>query len=139
MKTTTTEIIVKRRIPAAAETVFDAWLDPKKPGGPWFGSKRVILNAVADGLFYHAMEFEGKMWHHYGRFTDVTRPRRIEHTWVSEATQGLESIVTLTLRRVGGETELTLRHTGVPDDPLGRQHEQGWTWILSMLADAVHA
>jgi hypothetical protein len=33
-----------------------------------------------------------------------------------------------------GGTEVTLRHSGVPDDEMGRQHEGGWTWLLSMLA-----
>ena len=29
------EITVTRMIPAAAERVFDVWMDPKSPGGPW--------------------------------------------------------------------------------------------------------
>jgi hypothetical protein len=39
----------------------------------------------------------------------------------------------------GEQTEVTLRHAGVPDDELGRQHKEGWTWILSALADALAA
>jgi len=30
---------------------------------------------------------------------------------------------------------VTLRHSGAPDDELGRQHNEGWTWVLSMLAE----
>ena len=33
-----------------------------------------------------------------------------------------------------GGTELTLRHTGVPDDKEGRDHEAGWTWVLDEFA-----
>jgi uncharacterized protein YndB with AHSA1/START domain len=33
-----TEISVSRTIPAPAEKVFDVWIDPKSPGGPWFGA-----------------------------------------------------------------------------------------------------
>jgi uncharacterized protein YndB with AHSA1/START domain len=127
------DITVSRRIPAPADAIFSAWLDPDTPGGPWFGAARVILNPVVDGLFYHAVEHEGRTWPHYGRFIRLERPSRVEHTWVSEATKGVESVVTLTLESHGAETELTLRHAGVPDDELGRQHEEGWTWMLSMI------
>jgi len=39
-----TDITVSRKIPAPAEQVFDVWIDPKSPGGPWFGAERVIVN-----------------------------------------------------------------------------------------------
>jgi hypothetical protein len=93
----TIDITVARRIPAPADAIFSACLDPKTPGGPWFGVARVILNPVVDGLFYHAVEHEGRTWPHYGRFIRLDRPSRIEHTWVSEATKGVESVVTVTL------------------------------------------
>jgi len=131
----TTEITVARTIPAPAADVFDVWLDAKSPGGPWFGAERVILNPVVDGLFYFAVQHEGRTWPHYGRFLRIDRPRKVEYTWVSEATKGLESIVAITFEPRGSQTEVTLRHTGVPDDDLGRQHKDGWTWMLSMLAE----
>ncbi len=57
-----TDITVSQTILASAERVFDVWIDPKSPGGPWFGAERVILNPVVDGLFYFAVKHEGKMW-----------------------------------------------------------------------------
>jgi uncharacterized protein YndB with AHSA1/START domain len=131
-----TDITVTRTIPATAEKIYDVWIDPKRPGGPWFGSARTILNPVVDGLFFFAVNHEGRTWPHYGRFIRLERPHVIELTWVSEATKGVESIVTLTLQPHGEQTEVTLRHTGVPDDAMGRQHEAGWTWMLSALAEA---
>lgn len=130
-----TDITVARTIPSSAEKVFDVWLDPKSPGGPWFGAERVILNPAVDGLFYFAVNHEGRTWPHYGRFLKIGRPNRVEYTWVSEATKGVESIVLITFEARGKQTELTLRHSGVPDDELGRQHQEGWTWMLSMLAE----
>ena len=41
----------------------------------------------------------------------------------------------VTFQQRGDQTEVTLRHSGVPDDELGRQHKDGWTWALSMLAE----
>jgi len=130
-----TDVTVSRTIPAPAENVFDVWMDPKSPGGPWFGADRVILNAVVDGLFYLAVKHEGRTWPHFGRFVRIERPRQVEYTWMSEGTQGVESVVTVTFEPRGDQTEVTLRHSGVPDDEMGRRHEQGWTWVLSMLAE----
>ena len=129
------DITVARTIPASAENVFDVWINPNSPGGPWFGAERVILNPVVDGLFYFAVKHEGRTWPHYGRFLQIDRPRQVEYTWMSEATKGAESIVTVTMGPRGEETEVTLRHSGVPDDELGRQHKDGWTWMLSALAE----
>ena len=130
-----TEITVARLIPAPAAEVFDVWLDPHSPGGPWFGAARLIINPVVDGLFYSAIFHEGKTWPHYGRFIAIERPRRVEHAWVSEATQGLETIVTVTFEPQGEQTNVTLTHSGVPDDEMGRRHKDGWTFVLSSLAE----
>jgi hypothetical protein len=48
----THDLTVSRTIPGSADDVFDVWLDPKSPGGLWFGVERAILNPVVDGLFY---------------------------------------------------------------------------------------
>ena len=130
-----TDLTVSRTIPATAEKVFDVWIDPKSPGGPWFGADRVILNPVVDGLFYLGVKHEGRTWPHYGRFLQIERPRVIEYTWMSEGTKGAESIVTVTMETRGDQTEVTLRHSGVPDDEMGHRHAEGWTWMLTTLAE----
>jgi uncharacterized protein YndB with AHSA1/START domain len=134
-KLKTTEITVSRTIRGSANDVFDVWLDPKSPGGLWYGVARMILNPVVDGLFYHVVEHEGQSWPHYGRFIRLDRGRAIEFTWVSQATKGLESIVNVTLVPRDGVTEMTLRHTNVPDDAAGREHEAGWTWVLNAIGE----
>jgi uncharacterized protein YndB with AHSA1/START domain len=72
------DIIVARTIPASAENVFDVWINPNSPGGPWFGAERVILNPVVDGLFYFAVKHEGRTWPNYGRFLQIDRPGQVE-------------------------------------------------------------
>jgi uncharacterized protein YndB with AHSA1/START domain len=129
-----TEITVARLIPAPAAEAFDVWIDPHSPGGPWFGAARLIINPVVDGLFYSAVSHERKTWAHYGRFIAIERPRRVEHTWVSEGTRGLETMVTVTFDPQGEQTNVTLTHSGVPDDETGRKHKDGWTFVLSSLA-----
>jgi uncharacterized protein YndB with AHSA1/START domain len=131
----TTELTVKRTIPAAPAQVYAVWLDPTSPGSPWFGTARAIVNAVVDGLFYHSVDHAGRSWAHYGRFVALEHGKRIQHTWMSEATRGLESVVTVTLEPRGSDTEVTLRHTNVPDDELGRTHAEGWGYILGAIAE----
>ena len=134
-----TDITVNRTIPAPADKIYDVWIDPKSPGGPWHGAERVIFNPVVDGLYYLAIKHEGRVWPHYGRFIKMERPSVVEFTWMSEGTKGAESVVTVTLQQRGDQTDVTLRHAGVPDDELGHQHKEGWTWILNALADALAA
>ncbi|HXM14284.1 MAG TPA: SRPBCC family protein, partial [Candidatus Eremiobacteraceae bacterium] len=107
------------------------------PGGPWYGASKAIVNVAVDGLFYLAISHEGKIWPHYGRFVKLERPTIVEYTWVSEPTQGLESVVTVTLEKQSAGTLVTLRHSGVPDDEMGRKHREGWDWFLGALADVL--
>ncbi len=68
-------------------------------------------------------------------FIRLDRGRAIEHTWMSEATRGLETVVTITLTPRDGGTDVTLHHANVPDDEMGRSHKEGWTWYLNVLAE----
>lgn len=131
----TLQIVVARTIPANPAAVFDVWMDPTSPGSPWFGVARAIVQPVVDGLFYHVVQHEGRDWAHYGRFTVLDRPGRIEHTWMSEATRGFESKVTLTLEPMGDRTLATLRQVNVPDDEMGRRHELGWGFVLDAIVE----
>jgi uncharacterized protein YndB with AHSA1/START domain len=123
----TIEVKVERTIPAPPGDVFDAWLDPKVPGTPWHESDKLILDAKVDGLFYWLF---GNGTPHYGRFTKMARPSRIQHTWMSRYTNGEESAVTVTFKKKGAETLMTLVHTGLPDDDGGRGHQGGWDYFL---------
>lgn len=134
-----TEVTVSRTIPASAEKIFDMWMNPKSPGGPWFGVARLIFNPSVDGLFYSLVKQQDSEHPHYGRFIRIERPYHIEHTWVSKGTRGEESVVSITLEPRGDDTEFTIRHSGLPDDELGRKHKDGWGWILDMLAQGLAA
>jgi uncharacterized protein YndB with AHSA1/START domain len=135
-----TDVTVARTIAAKPEAIFDVWIDPQTSGGPFFGAARLLIDVKVDGLFYFLVSHEGKDWAHYGRFLRIERPVAsspglVEYTWMSEATRGAESIVTVTFAPLGGETEVTLRHSNVPDDEMGRRHADGWTWMLNALAE----
>ena len=138
-----TNLEFTRQIAASPDEVFDAWIDPTCPGGPWYGpqaegrTSKVILTAQVDGLFYHCVDAGGQRWVHYGRFTQLERGKLAEHTWVCEATKGRESVVTTRFEAKDGGTLVTLVHAGVPDDDEGRGQRAGWSWVLGALADAM--
>jgi len=90
--TKTIEVTVERTIAASPGEAFDAWLNPKVPGTPWNMADKLLLHPRVDGFFFWAI----KGTPHYGRFTAVDRPGRIQHTWMSPNTSGLESMVTVT-------------------------------------------
>lgn len=125
----TIEVSVERTIPASLDDVFDAWLNPKVPGNPWNAADKLILNPHVDGFFYWTIQGTP----HYGRFTEVKRPVRIQHTWMSPNTSGLESTVTLTFKKKGEDTLMTLVHAGLPDSDGGRSHDKGWNYFLDKL------
>jgi uncharacterized protein YndB with AHSA1/START domain len=124
----TIELKFERTIPASPGEVFDGWLNPKIPGNPWNMAEKLLLNARVDGFFYWLIKGNS----HYGRFTEIERPSRIQHTWMSRSTVGEETMVTLTFKRQGEDTLMTLVHSGIPDTEAGRGHEKGWNYFLDL-------
>jgi uncharacterized protein YndB with AHSA1/START domain len=124
----TLEIRVERTIAAPLDEVFDAWLNPKIPGNPWNAADKLIFNPKVDGFFYWTITGTP----HYGRFTEIERPGRIQHTWMSPNTSGLESTVTVTFEKHGEDTLMTLVHSGLPDTDGGRSHDKGWNYFFDI-------
>lgn len=134
MKNKSTEkstIKIERTISAPQGEVFDAWLNPEIPGTPWYENDKLILNPKVDGLFYWLY----KEYPHYGRFKEIKRPGRIEHTWMSRNTLGEESTVIVTFQKKGEETLMTLIHSDLPNDEEAKEHEKGWSYFLDKLVD----
>ena len=125
------EFKFERTIPAPPNEVFDAWLDPKIPGNPWNAAEKFVLDPKVDGLFYWTL----KGTSHYGRFTEIERPSRIQHTWVSPNTLGEESTVTVTFKKHVENTLMTLVHSGLLDHELARGHEKGWNYFLEIFRE----
>lgn len=125
----------ERTLPASPEEAFDAWLNPKIPGTPWSMADKLLLTPQVDGFFYWLIDGTA----HYGRFTKVDRPGRLEHTWMSPNTLGEETHVAVTFKKLGKETLMTLTHTGLPDVPAARGHEQGWNFFLDGFAKGIAA
>jgi uncharacterized protein YndB with AHSA1/START domain len=131
------EIKVERTIPAPPGEVFDAWLDPKVPGTLWHEHDELIFNPKVDGLWYLlSLAHRPEGTPHYGRFTEINRPGRIRHSWMSRNTLGEETMVAVTFQRKGQSTLMTLVHSGLPEGDMAKAHEKGWNSILDKFGSA---
>jgi uncharacterized protein YndB with AHSA1/START domain len=131
----TVEISVERTIPATPAEVFDAWLDPTVPGAFGHENEQLIVDLKKDGLWYWRSRGGTP---HYGRFIEIARPGRIQHTWMSPNTLGKESIVTVTFQKKESGTLMTILHSGLPSAEMAAAHEKGWNYILDGFSNSFH-
>jgi uncharacterized protein YndB with AHSA1/START domain len=124
-------LTLAKTIPAPPPEVYDAWLDPENPATIWHALKKRIFTPKVDGLFYLLHQIEGgRSMPHFGRFTILTRARKIQFTWMSPNTRGIESTVTITLTAKGAGTAVRLVHSNLPNDRGGQAHKDGWAFYL---------
>jgi len=62
------------------------------------------------------------------------RDSRGAPVWMSVGTRGVESVVEVTFEARGEGTLVTRQHSRIPDDEMGRKHQDGWAWVLSQIA-----
>jgi uncharacterized protein YndB with AHSA1/START domain len=137
-----TSLAITRRIAASPKDVFDAWTNPEslrlwmRPTGG--ADARVTADVRVGGKYRIDMiDGKGKVYEHTGEYLMVDPPRTLKFTWISEGTEHRASTVTIALRPVGNETELTLTHEGLPTAKATDGHRRGWTEILDELEKAL--
>jgi uncharacterized protein YndB with AHSA1/START domain len=130
-----------RRLKATPEEVFDAWLDPEslkqwmRPGDITVPIAEV--DARVGGRYRIVMRGSEADYDHEGEYREIDRPHRLAFTWISPATGGKPSLVTVELTPQGDETELVLTHAMLPNEDIAGKHRMGWTAALEELADHV--
>ena len=131
---------IVRRLPASPSEVFDAWIDVESLK-QWMcpGTSRVSaaeLDPRVGGRFRIVMSDERGDTEHTGEYRELRRPERLVFTWISKPTLDRETVVTIELRPVGKDTELTLTHERLPNDEARKSHQRGWASIAEKLASS---
>ena len=130
----TADVVTSIRIEAPAEAVFRFFVDPERLMR-WMGTEADV-DPTPGGRFQVNVNGDDVA---IGAYTVVDPPRRVAFTWGWDGNDGIppgSSTVTVDLDEVDGGTELTLTHSGLPDEEACRQHLQGWTHYLDRLTAA---
>ncbi|MEO6309345.1 MAG: SRPBCC domain-containing protein [Leifsonia sp.] len=111
--------------------LYDAWTQWFEL---WFAARgSVSMNAEVNAPFFFQTDVDGTRHAHYGRFLRLEHDRLVELSWVTSATLGAETVVTVELTPHADSTLLRLTHAGFPTAELKDQHARAWPAVLNEL------
>lgn len=138
-------MIVRRRMPAPREIVYEAWIDPEGirewmcPGDVL--SAEAVLDVRVGGSFRILMKAKDRVHEHTGIYQIVDPPAKLVFTW-----SGLENPAEITLVTVeffahGDESDLVITHERFTKADVAQRYENGWGTIAGKFAAylAAHA
>lgn len=131
-------LTLRRRIRATPEAIYAAWTDPQKIIRWWGPAGAEPLHAQTDarigGRFRVTFRTpDGEEHDVSGIYREVVPNEKLVFTWEWRTMPERQSLVTIALKNMGDETQLTLIHEHFFDEPARDRHEYGWTGALDKL------
>ena len=136
--TATHALRITRTFPASVDRVFAAFTEPDLlkqwwgPAGFSLPSATVDLR-VGGGYRFGMQPPQGEVMYLVGTFKEIERPRRLVYTWAWEGAPQSESLVTIDLREVDGDTEVVITQQPFADERTRIEHVKGWEGGLDRL------
>lgn len=140
-------LTITRVFDAPADVVFKAWIDPAQMAR-WLGPRSVKAEVTAmdprPGGTYRIVMYgtsngttvvNGRL---FGTYREVKPAERLVYTFAWEDESGKpkhETVVTVTFRAKGRQTELTLHQATFESDDARGKHNEGWIGSFDNLAD----
>lgn len=134
----THRIVVRRRMPAPREVVYQAWIDPEGlpewmcPGD--IVSAEAVLDVRVGGSFRIVMKSKDREHEHIGSYQIVDPPAKLAFTWSSIENPGEITLVTVEFLAHGEESELVITHEGFTKSDVAERYEMGWGTIAKKFA-----
>jgi uncharacterized protein YndB with AHSA1/START domain len=134
----THRIVVRRRMPAPREIVFEAWIDPEGlrewmcPGD--VVSAEAVLDVRVGGTFHIIMKSKDRIHEHTGTYQVVDRPAKLAFTWLAVENPSEITLVTVEFLPHGDESELVITHERFTNSDLAKRYEMGWGTIAMKFA-----
>jgi uncharacterized protein YndB with AHSA1/START domain len=132
-------LIVRRRIRAEPERLFEAWTTASELVA-WWGPKGVrCTHAEVDarvGGHYRIGNAlpDGRVLWISGEFLVVARPSKLVFTWKLEPSSADPEVVTVRFEAQAGGTEVIVVHERITNDTKRHEHRKGWEGCLDGLA-----
>jgi uncharacterized protein YndB with AHSA1/START domain len=138
-----TTLQVARRFSASRERVFRAWTEPQMIE-QWFRpmgltTTVMTLELLVGGAFYFDLNAPtGETGYMAGNYLEIVCPERLAFTWVSNATNDEQTLVTIEFVERNEMTELALTHDRLADEAMILVHQNGWGVCLELMADLLN-
>ncbi len=130
-------LTIKRRFAAPPEKVYAAWSDPEKMShwmGP-VGTQRVEAECDlrVGGRYAIKMVMSDDEHDVSGVYREIVPNEKLVFTWAWKTMPERQSLVTVTFRKDGNGTIMTLLHERFFDEEARDRHNAGWTGTMDRL------